>query len=242
MPAPIVVIGATGGVGEALARRLAKAGRPLHLVARSSDRLGPLASSLGTGQAVADVTDTVALERAVTAGDMGDGIAGLVYAVGTITIHPLKHVSADELVQDFRLNLVGAAMAVKAAESALRQAKGSVVLFSTVAVRQGFANHAVIASAKGAVEGLMVSLAAELAPDVRVNCIAPGLTRTPLAAQLTRSEQMVHAIAGLHAIPRLGEADDLAAAAEFLLSDQAGWITGQVLGVDGGRSTLRTKG
>ncbi len=117
-----------------------------------------------------------------------------------------------------------------------------MVLFSTVAVAQGFSNHASIGMAKGAVEGLMLSLAAELAPKVRVNCVAPSLTKTPLAQALTSNEQMAGAIAGLHALQRLGEPEDIAAAAAFLLSPEASWITGQVIGVDGGRSMLRTKG
>ena len=117
-----------------------------------------------------------------------------------------------------------------------------MVLFSTVAVRQGFAAHASISMAKGAVEGLTLALAAELAPKVRVNCIAPSLTRTPLAEGLTRNDAMAKSIAEMHAIRRLGEADDSAGLAAFLLGPDAGWITGQIVGVDGGRSTLRTKG
>jgi NAD(P)-dependent dehydrogenase (short-subunit alcohol dehydrogenase family) len=92
------------------------------------------------------------------------------------------------------------------------------------------------------VEGLTLALAAELAPRIRVNCIAPSLTRTPLAKALTGNEQMAAAIAQMHAIPRLGEAEDSAGLAAFLISEEAGWMTGQVIGVDGGRSTLRTKG
>lgn len=117
-----------------------------------------------------------------------------------------------------------------------------MVLFSSVAARAGFPNHAAIAAAKAAVEGLTVALVAELAPHVRVNCIAPSLTRTPLAEPLTRNAAMAEAIARQHPIPRLGEPEDAAALADFLLSAQAGWITGQVFGVDGGRSSLRGKG
>jgi NAD(P)-dependent dehydrogenase (short-subunit alcohol dehydrogenase family) len=242
MPAPVVIVGATGGIGEALARRLAAAGRPLHLVARSPARLAPLAESLGAGQAAADVLDPAALSEAVAAADAGEGIGGLAYCVGSIVIKPLKAASPEDFVEAFRLNALGAAVAVKAAEKGLRAAGGAVVMFSTVAVQQGFANHAVISAAKGAVEGLVRALAAELAPQVRVNAVAPSLTRTPLSAQLTRSDQMAQAIAAMHAIPRLGEPEDPAAAAAFLLSPEASWITGQVLGVDGGRSALRTKG
>ena len=121
------------------------------------------------------------------------------------------------------------------------EGRGSVVLFSTVAVQQGFPNHSIIAAAKGAVEGLTRALAAELAPHVRVNAVAPSLTRTPLAAALTQNEPMAKAIAAMHALPRLGEPEDMAACAAFLLSPDSGWVTGQIIGVDGGRSTLRTK-
>lgn len=132
---------------------------------------------------------------------------------------------------------------MKAAAPALKEVEGSsVVLFSTVAVRQGFAAHASVSMAKGAVEGLTMAMAAELAPQVRVNCIAPSLTRTPLAEALTRNEALAKAVAETHALRRLGEADDIAGLAAFLLGPHAAWITGQVIGVDGGRSTLRTKG
>ena len=117
-----------------------------------------------------------------------------------------------------------------------------IVLFSTVAVAQGFAAHASVAMAKGAIEGLTLALAAELAPRIRVNCIAPSLTRTPLAAALTGNEAMAKAIADLHPLRRLGEPEDIAPLAALLVSDEASWITGQIVGVDGGRSTLRTKG
>ena len=118
----------------------------------------------------------------------------------------------------------------------------SVLLFSTVAATQGFSAHASVSMAKGAVEGLVLALGAELAPRIRVNAIAPSLTRTPLASPLTGNDSMAAAIAQMHALARLGEPEDMAPLAALLLSPSSGWITGQVIGVDGGRSTLRTKG
>jgi NAD(P)-dependent dehydrogenase (short-subunit alcohol dehydrogenase family) len=145
--------------------------------------------------------------------------------------------------RDFRIHALGAALAIQAALPALRAAEqASVVLFSSVAASQGFASHASVGMAKGAVNGLVLSLAAELAPRIRVNAIAPSLTVTPLTASLTANEKMAEGMAQAHPLARLGTADDQAAAAAFLLSDDAGWITGQVIGVDGGRATLRTKG
>ena len=117
----------------------------------------------------------------------------------------------------------------------------SIVLFSTVAVGQGFASHASVSMAKGAVEGLTLTLAAEWSPKVRVNAIAPSLTETPLASFMTANAATAQAIAAMHPLQRLGTAGEVAALAAFLLSDKAGWITGQVIGVDGGRSTLRVK-
>lgn len=242
MAAPIIVIGATGGIGEALVRRLAAADTPLHLIARNRERLAPLAESVGASAAVADVLDDGALTQAVAAADMGNGIAGLAYCVGSIAIRPLRTTSAGDFLDAYRLNVLGAVTALKAAERGLKAARGAVVLFSTVAVEQGFPNHTVIATAKGAVAALGRALAAEWAPHVRVNVVAPSLTRTPLAQALVASEQLAQGIAAMHPLPRLGEAEDQAAAAAFLLSAEAAWITGQTLGVDGGRSTLRNKG
>jgi len=238
----VIVIGATGGIGSALSRRLASAGSTIHAIGRDAAKLAALTSEVGGSNAVADVTDRAQLEAAIKAA--GPAAAGLAYCVGSINLKPVSRITDEDVERDFRLNALGAFRAVQAALPALKASDvaASVVLFSTVAVAQGFASHASIGMAKGAVEGLMLSLAAELAPKIRVNCVAPSLTRSPLAAALSSSEQMSTAIAALHPLQRLGEADDVAAAAAFLLSPDAGWITGQVIGVDGGRSSLRTKG
>lgn len=240
MAGRIVIVGATGGIGAALARRVAARGATPVLLARDGARLAALAAELPGAEAhVVDVGDTAALKAAIAAA--GTPLAGLAYCVGSILLKPATRVTEADLADTYRLNVIGAAMAVQAAIPALAAGQGSVVLFSSVAARAGFANHLAIGAAKAAVEGMTVALAAELAPNIRVNCIAPSLTRTRIAEPLTRNPAMAEAIGKLHPIPRLGEAEDVAAMADLLLSPEAGWITGQVIGVDGGRGTLRTK-
>jgi NAD(P)-dependent dehydrogenase (short-subunit alcohol dehydrogenase family) len=243
MAAPILIFGGSGGVGAALAREMSAHGASLHLAARRNAPLAALSEELGNCTfSTCDVLDPHAIEQTVAQAAGEDGLSGLAYCVGSIDLKPLKRATAAEFSHAFALNALGAALAVQAAEPHLRAARGAVVLFSTVAVGHGFPNHAIIATAKGSVEGLCRSLAADLAPEVRVNCVAPSLIDTPLAATLTGNNAMAKAIAALHPLPRIGAPQEIAAAAAFLLSDQAGWITGQILAVDGGRSSVRVKG
>ncbi len=237
-----IVIG-TAGIGGFLAARLRAGGHEPFLINRSRESVADLAGELGCRYALADVRDAEALEAAIV--EAGPSIDGLAYCAGTITLKPLTRLTDDEVLEDFRVNALGASRAMKAALPALKasaQATASVVLFSTVAVQRGFPSHASVAMAKGAVEGLTRALAAELAPKIRVNAIAPSLTKTPLANFLTKNTASADALAQLHPLQRLGHSDDIASAAAFLMSEEASWITGQIIGVDGGRSTLVGKG
>ena len=158
--------------------------------------------------------------------------------MGSIDLKPIKITKKSDYMQSFNLNLISAVEIIRKASDSLKQNKGSIVLFSTVAVKRGFTNHSIVASAKGAVEGLTVSLAAELAPNIRVNCIAPSLTKSKISNFLLKNEKMAESIAKMHPLKRLGEGSDSSSVANFLLSDKNTWITGQIFGVDGGRSTL----
>lgn len=238
----ILIYGGSGGIGAATARALHTRGYKLHLVGRDEGKLTTLAQELAAGFTTGNINEEDLFQR--VASDAGESLAGLVYAVGTINLRSFPRLTEADFVSDFKVNAVGAALAIQAALPALKQNAGtaSVVLFSSVAALQGFSLHASMGMAKGAVSGLTLSLAAELAPKVRVNAIAPSLTRTPLAERIIPSEQMAAGIAALHALPRLGTPEDIAALTAFLISPQADWITGQIIGVDGGRSTLRLKG
>jgi NAD(P)-dependent dehydrogenase (short-subunit alcohol dehydrogenase family) len=244
MAGTILIYGGSGGIGSAVAGALSARGHGVHLVGRDEARLGQVAAATGATFTAGDVADPETFEKATEDAAKGGALAGLVYAVGTINLKPLARLGDADFLNDFSVNALGAAKAIQAALPALRQAEttAGIVLFSTVAVAQGFAAHASVAMAKGAIEGLTRALAAELAPKIRVNCIAPSLTRTPLAAALTGNESMAKAIAELHPLQRLGAPEDIAPLAALLASSEASWITGQVIGVDGGRSTLRTKG
>ncbi len=236
-----LIYGGAGGIGSAIARRLAKNGHQLHLSGRNGAKLGALAAEIQCGFTVADVLHPGTFEKVM---EEAGAIDGLVYAVGSINLKPLARLSEDDFLNDFRLNAMAAARAVQAALPVLKASSGSasILFFSSIAVAQGFASHASVSMAKGAVEGLTRALAAELAPKIRVNAIAPSLTDTEIAKAITSNQALSQAVAALHALPRIGAGEDMAGMAEILLTDAGSWITGQVIGIDGGRSRARTKG
>ena len=232
-----LILGATGSIGSSLAKKVVQDGGEVHLVGRDESSLSKLASELKSTFTPCDVLEENFSDKIFS--DLSDTpINGLAYCVGSIDLKPIKMTKKSDYMKSFNLNLISATEIIRRSIDSLKQNKGSIVLFSTVAVRRGFTNHSIVASAKGAVEGLTVSLAAELAPNIRVNCIAPSLTKSKISNFMLKNEKMAESIAKVHPLKRLGEGSDSSSVANFLLSDDSSWITGQILGVDGGRSSL----
>ena len=235
-----LVIGATGAVGSSLVR-LFKDDKnikdQIHLVAKDKNEVSTLSDETGYDYTVADVLDTNFLNSMET--DLKDvDILGIAYCVGSIDLKPINLITRKDYLKSFEINLFPIVEIIKKFQENLKKNKSSVVLFSTIAVKQGFPNHSIISPVKASLEGLTVSLASELAPNVRVNCIAPSLSNSKMANKMLKNPKISEAIAKQHPLKRLGEGSDSAALAKFLLSKESSWITGQVIGVDGGRSNI----
>jgi NAD(P)-dependent dehydrogenase (short-subunit alcohol dehydrogenase family) len=228
----ILVVGASSGIGAALAQQLLASGASVYSASRTAPSLPGISAHFPL--------DASQFQPEALQG-LPDVLHGVAYCPGTIVLKPFHRLSEAELLHDFRVNALGAAQVLQACLPRLKKAQGAgVVLFSTVAVQVGMGFHASVAMAKGAVEGLGKSLAAELAPSrIRVNVVAPSLTDTPLAGNLLATDEKREASAKRHPLGRIGTADELAGLAAFLLSDAAGWITGQVIGADGGMAGTR---
>ena len=190
---------------------------------------------MGCSYTVVDVLEDGFIEKIKS--DIND-IKGVAYCVGSIDLKPLRMVTEADMNKCMKLNLYSAIEAIKGFQESLKKNKGSVVLFSTVAAQRGFTNHTIIASAKAAVEGLTVTLAAEFAPNIRVNCIAPSLSKSKIAEPMLKNSAVAEGIAKAHPLKRLGEGKDSAALAKFLITEESSWVTGQIIAVDGGRSKL----
>lgn len=241
--AVIVVAGAAGGIGSALARRVkAEGGRAIPL-GRAGERLSAIAAELGEEAIAFDASDFDSVEQAVSQAAASAGrIDGIANCVGSLILKPAHLTSAAEFRATLAANLDSAFALVRSGARAMMSSGGSIVLVATAAARTGIANHEAIATAKGGVIGLTLSAAATYAPrNIRVNCVAPGLTDTPLASRITSNEAALKASTAMHALGRIGKADDVAAALAWLLDPANSWITGQVLGVDGGLGSIRPK-
>jgi len=233
-PGTYVIAGGSSGIGLELVRLLMPTAARIDVWSRQR-------RDLAVGGIVRhEICDFSSPEGSLP--DLPEEIQGAVYCPGTITLRSFRSLEPETFRQDLEVNLLGAVRFLQACQPRLKGLDGgtaSVVLFSTVAVGQGMPMHASVAAAKGAIEGLTRSLAAEWAPRIRVNAIAPALTDTPLASRLLSSPEKRDAMAARYPLKRVGMAADAAAMARFLLSPESGWMTGQVLGVDGGLSTVR---
>ena len=225
----ILLIGGSSGIGLATAKLLAQ-NHEVYIASRSSDSLTGLNIHHLPFDVITDDLSTL---------DLPAELSGLVYCPGSINLRPFKGLKPEAFEADFQINVMGFVKSLQAVLTKLTN-NSSVVLYSTVAVKVGMPFHATVAASKGALEGLGKSLAAELAPKTRVNIIAPSITNTPLADRFLNNEAKMEKSAQRHPLKRVGEADDIAAMTRFLLSDDSSWMTGQILGLDGGMSTLNT--
>ena len=230
-----LIVGATGSIGSSLAAQLYESGKEVHLVGRDENQTKSLSEKLNSEYSIADVLDDGFVDK-IKANI--DDVKGIAYCVGSIDLKPLKTASESDFNKCMKLNLYSAIDLIKGYQDSLKKNNGSIVLFSTVAAQRGFTNHSIIASAKAAIEGLTVSLAAEFAPNIRVNCVALSLTNSKIAQPLLKNSALAQGIAKAHPLKRIGEGKDGAALAKFLVTDESSWVTGQVIAVDGGRSKL----
>lgn len=238
-----LIFGATGGIGSALARRLISRGARLVIAGRDEARLAEMAQTFGAIAVTALADDAASIEQAFrTAWGRHGRLDGVCNCFGSMLLKP-AHLTSDEAWDEtLRVNLFSCFAITRAVAKTMSDTGGSVVFFSSVAARVGLPNHEAIAAAKAGITGLALSAAATYAPKrIRFNVVAPGLTKTPLTVRITSNDSSRQASIRMHPLGRLGEADEPAAAAEWFLDPAQSWVTGQVLGVDGGLGSLRER-
>jgi NAD(P)-dependent dehydrogenase (short-subunit alcohol dehydrogenase family) len=229
---PYLIIGASSGIGLELAHQLAEAG---HSVIGTYNTHKPEIS-----HSLIEYHQLNVLDHSASLEFLPDALSGFAYCPGSITLRPFERIKLEDFEADFQLQVMGAIRVLQLIMPRLKKSTdASIVLFSTLAVQTGLPFHSQVSTSKGALEGLSRALAAEYAPKIRVNCIAPSLTDTPLAASLLNTDQKREANAQRHPLKRIGTASDIAHLAAFLLSEKSSWITGQIFPVDGGMSALR---
>ncbi len=231
MSKTFLVVGASTGIGFQLTKNLSEEGNTVYAIARNERELSSLPNvSFIPFDVLSDESFAVDI----------DTLDGFVYCPGTINLKPFHRLKKEDFIADFNVNVLGSIPILQQVLPALKKGTDpSIIFFSTVAVGQGMGFHSSIAASKGAIEGLTKSLAAEFAPAIRVNCIAPSVTDTPLAERLLSSDEKKEASGKRHPLQRVGSPEDIAQTAQFLLSGKSGWMTGQILSVDGGMSSVR---
>lgn len=243
-PGAVIIFGAAGGIGTALCESLRADGRTVVAVSRQQGRLDTLRTTVDVETAVADATQPAEVDAAFAHALATHGrIAGVANLAGAFVLKPLHLTTDEDFANQLAANLVTSFNILRAAVAAMNETGGSIVLLSSVAARIGLANHEAVAAAKAGVEGLALAAAATYAPRrIRINAVAPGLTRTPLTARLTSNEASLKASTAMHPLGRIGEPQDIASAIAWLLGSESAWITGQVIGVDGGLGRIRSRG
>ena len=236
----MIIVGATGYTGAALAKSFAKDDIQCHLISRNEEELKKLALENRQSYSVcSDVANFQNVEESLKDVE-NDKISGFAYCIGSVVLKAFQTTKPEDFINTFNLNVMGAIHFIKKLQKQLSENNGSIVLFSTVAVDRGFNMHSVISAAKGAIQGLTTSLAAEFAPKIRVNCIAPSITQSKMAKPILDNPRIAEQIPTKHAMKRVGKPEDLAEIAKFLLLPNSSWITGQVFHVDGGKINLET--
>lgn len=231
-----LILGATGSVGEALARRLQSAGDPVMLAARNADAVAELGESLDLPTTVVEATRLETIEDAVarTVDEFGR-IDGVAHCIGSVLLKPAHSTSDEEWNETLAVNLTSAFALLRSAARRMRNQGGSIVFASSAAAQIGIPNHEAIAAAKAGIMGLTVSAAASYAArGIRVNAVAPGLVKSKMTRSIWSDDASAESSIAMHALGRLGEPDEVAAAMQWLLGADSQWVTGQVLGVDGG--------
>jgi NAD(P)-dependent dehydrogenase (short-subunit alcohol dehydrogenase family) len=238
-----VILGAGGGVGSATARILAEGGANLMLAGRSSENVTAVAQETGGIARLLDARQPIeVLDVVEEAVDLFGRVDGIANCVGSLLLKPAHLTTDDEFDETIATNLRSAFAAVKAGGKAMRSDGGSIVLVSSAAAQIGLANHEAIAAAKGGITGLTKAAAATYSRHgIRVNAVAPGLVRTRLTERLTGTEQAEQASLAMHALGRLGEPEDVGSAIAWLLDPAQSWVTGQVIGIDGGLGSIRSR-
>jgi NAD(P)-dependent dehydrogenase (short-subunit alcohol dehydrogenase family) len=239
----IVVLGATGSIGEATARLLKEQGADLLLGGRDKDRLEALARNLGARPQLVEARDMSQVEQCIQrAPEVLGGLDGVVNCFGTLLLKPAHLTTHEEWRETLEVNLYSAFATAKAAARVMTKAGGAIVLISSAAARAGLANHEAIAAAKAGVEGLVRSFAASQAHrNIRINAVAPGLVRSGLTQRIFNSEKALQASLRMHALGRAGEPHDIASMIVWLLDPANSWVTGQTFGVDGGLSLIHPR-